>query len=104
MQRTSTATVLLFALALVLPVTAMAANGHTDFASKSSAGSLDQTACLSHGGQLVSGNHLNLVMQMGRRDDWMDNIIHLGDTPYVTYTIASSSFFGTSYKRAVCQF
>lgn len=77
---------------------------HLAFAVESETGTLDSSACQSHGGRLVNDNHRNVVIKMGRLDTKLNNVIYYDNHPYVTYRMAISSLFGTSFATGLCHF
>ena len=98
------AAILAVATLLQIDAPARATEGHIKFAMKTGQGAMDGSTCLKHGGHLVAGKHRDTVLNMGRRDPRLANVIHYGDRPYVTYDIASTTIFGTTFSTGLCSF
>ncbi len=104
MRQIISTAVLVLGFGIGLASSAVTKGDHLSFAAMSDAGVLDMSACQSNGGRLVNDNHRNVVIKMGRHDTKLNNVIHYDNHPYVTYRMAISSLFGTSYATGLCHF
>ena len=96
---------LLLAFMVPVPARAETDKNYLDFAAKSNEGPSNGSTCRSYGGQPLLGQHQKVVMHMGRRDPKLSNVIYHGGHHYVTFSVETSSFWGSKDTVvALCHF
>jgi hypothetical protein len=101
---------LAFSLTLVLASFPVAARDFATFVKVSNDEKvLEAKACGKYGGREISEGEYELVMNSGRTDDSLYNVIHYGGFQYVTFKVDASNsitrLFGfKNHKIGLCQF
>jgi peptidoglycan hydrolase-like protein with peptidoglycan-binding domain len=83
--------------------------GYLSFAAKSDEDLSNDSTCRSYGGQPIVGQHYKVVMESGRADHPLYNVIYYGGHRYVLFKIdASTSILGLlgfkTHDFGLCQF